>query len=543
MRAAGYTRVSMGEQVKGHSLEAQTHSIQSFCAHRDWTLVRIYTDAGHSARRESLRPDFERMLQDARAGHFDVLIVDKLDRFYRHLRGCLTTLDELRSCGVTFVSVRENLDFSTPWGKLTLTVLGMLAEIYIDNLRDETRKGKLQRARKGLHNGSAPLGYCRGNCSSCTDPNGPDYCPRYNGPNIQAYTAAHPLVHHPVESTAVELAFEWYLSGDFSDGDIADRINDYAHTLPDGSTIHFRTKGRPGRFPPSPFSKESVRHLLQRPFYTGLIPYYGKDAKGRKKKRDQVTSVFPGQHEPLVSSDDFQQAQKLRQRLAHRSRQATSRKPNIYPLSGLLICDSCGRPMRATGAAGKYRYYRDTTNIEHRGKCDQPTLRAEEIEGQVVAFLRSLSQRLPPDWRERVMEMLLPPERRAEIDEQEQDVAARIERATRLFLEGHIDHERFLDEKRRAQATRADLRPARIDDIICVGETLEAFDLHWEEADTPLTKNGLLRLVFAGVRVQRYELSTAQATLACFPLVRLLLCRNGSDGDGTRQYLNYSASY
>jgi len=67
-------------------------------------------------------------------------------------------------------------------------------------------------------------------------------------------------------------------------------------------------------------------------------------------------------------------------------------------------------------------------------------------------------------------------------------------------------------------------------DIIRVGETLEAFDLHWEEADTPLTKNGLRRLILAGVRVQRYELVTAQATLAFYSLVRLGLCRNGSDG-------------
>jgi len=52
--------------------------------------------------------------------------------------------------GVSFASVQEQLDFTTPWGKLMLTVLGTLAEIYLDNLRQETRKGKLQRARQGF---------------------------------------------------------------------------------------------------------------------------------------------------------------------------------------------------------------------------------------------------------------------------------------------------------------------------------------------------------------------------------------------------------
>lgn len=63
-----------------------------------------------------------------------MVIVDKVDRFYRHLGGLLKALDELNSHGA-FASVQEHLDFTSPWGKLMLTVLGMLAEIYIDNVR------------------------------------------------------------------------------------------------------------------------------------------------------------------------------------------------------------------------------------------------------------------------------------------------------------------------------------------------------------------------------------------------------------------------
>jgi len=54
-------------------------------------------------------------------------------------------------------SVQEQMDFTTPWGKLTSTMLGMLAEIYIDNVRHETRKGKIQRARDGYFNGNILL--------------------------------------------------------------------------------------------------------------------------------------------------------------------------------------------------------------------------------------------------------------------------------------------------------------------------------------------------------------------------------------------------
>jgi len=134
-RAVGYKRVSAREQVEGHSLDAQEVHIRTFVQAQGWTLMKIYEDAGISAKKGSHRPALEQLLRDAKAGKFDVVVVDKIDRFYRHLGGLLSALDQLNSCGVSFASVQEKLDFVTPWGKLMLTVLGMLAEIYLDNVR------------------------------------------------------------------------------------------------------------------------------------------------------------------------------------------------------------------------------------------------------------------------------------------------------------------------------------------------------------------------------------------------------------------------
>lgn len=163
--AAGYTRVSMREQVDGHSLDAQTAHIKTYVTAQGWRLYKVYTDAGISAKRGSKRPAYEQMLADGRAGRFNVVVVDKIDRFSRHLGSLLMALERLNEANVSFVSVQERLDLTTPWGKLMLTVLGMLAEIYIDNLRQETRKGKRARAGKGLWNGNVPFGYCKGVCS------------------------------------------------------------------------------------------------------------------------------------------------------------------------------------------------------------------------------------------------------------------------------------------------------------------------------------------------------------------------------------------
>jgi len=522
MRAVSYIRVSTEEQLEGHSLDAQRTSTRAFIAERGWTFVGEYLDAGISAKSDSYRPALERLLQDARQRRFDVVVVDKVDRFYRYLKGLLITLDVLNENGVAFVSVHERLDLSTPWGKLTLTVLGMLAEIYIDNLREETRKGKLARARKGLWNGSIPLGYCNGRCSACTDLNGPGYCPDVGGPDRSDDKL---LVVHPVEGEAVRRAFRWYLTGQFSDGAIAERLNADGLELPNGRRIPFRSKGRPGRFPPGPFSKESVRDLLQRRFYTGVVVYYGVDEQGRKRKRGNAAACFPGQHPALISEEEFERAQVLRRQFSRRSRRGNS-QPNIYPLSGLLICDTCGKRMRAVSSKRR-RYYRDVTRIEHSGVCDQPTLRAEQIEEQVVSFLSSL--RLPSDWRNRIVNEMIPPEEQAALEERERKIQTRLERASELYLEGVISRERFLEEKWQYQVSMANLRPAEMSAIIEAGEILENFEHRWEKAVTPLEKNGLLRLALAGVRIKGHTLTAVQPTLPFYPL--MLNCLSGSDGN------------
>jgi site-specific DNA recombinase len=103
LRPVGYRRVSMREQIDGHSLDAQEKNIRDYADHNNWELVGIDTDAGISAMKDSHRPALEKLMEDARAGHFDVILVDKVDRFYRHLAGLLTALDDLRSINVSFL--------------------------------------------------------------------------------------------------------------------------------------------------------------------------------------------------------------------------------------------------------------------------------------------------------------------------------------------------------------------------------------------------------------------------------------------------------
>jgi len=151
--------------------------------------------------------------------------------------------------------------------------------------------------------------------------------------------------------------------------------------------------------PPTVFSKDTVRELLQHEFYSGVVAYFGVDEKGQKRKRKNPLEVFPGEHPALISAADFARAQELRKMFAHRVRLGRT-YPRMYPLSGLILCDTCGRNMRAITSGGR-SYYRDVTHANHIDNCVQKTVRAEVAEQQVVDLLCAV--KLPIDWPEWVI--------------------------------------------------------------------------------------------------------------------------------------------
>src|SRR5215210_7613692 len=163
--AAVYVRVSSKEQVEGYGLDAQRRACRDFCATRSYTVVADYADEGVSAHTDNLakRPAFSRLMADAEAGRFSVIVVHKMDRFARKLRVALECLEQLGRAHVGVVSVSEpNLDFSTPQGFLFLSMLGALAEWYSRNLAVETSKGWAERKRRGLYAGRLPFGAMKG---------------------------------------------------------------------------------------------------------------------------------------------------------------------------------------------------------------------------------------------------------------------------------------------------------------------------------------------------------------------------------------------
>ncbi len=529
MNVVGYIRVSTDEQVEhGHSLETQETLIRQFAVSRGWQMVHIYHDAGISGRTDR-RPGLVQLLHDVETGRFEAVVVHAVDRLYRNLEALLKTFHIFQVHQVTFVSITENMDFTTPWGKLALAVLGTLAEIYIDKLSTETSKGKHQRARKGLWNGSISLGYCNGLCSRCTDPNGPDYCPDY-GHLDQG--DGQELIFHPIEQVAVHLAFDWYITGDYSDGQIAVRLNAHQHQLADGTVVYFRTKRYPSRGGPGPFSKDSVREILTRVFYTGVVPYYGVNEKGQKRKRRDPVALYPGQHPALIDQETFDRTQEIRQLMGRNPRKRQQSPARIYPLSGLLHCDQCRGKMRAQTGSNEQRYYFCVTRMQRTGPCEQSAIIATKIERQLIDLLKHI--KFSPDWQRQVLQTLgHDPD---ELEQKQVEIKNRLARATELYLTGLLSKERFEQERFQAEFKLADLQTKQFCDILSVKKQLCTLQEQWPELPALEIKK-LLRGLVAAVFARGNTISSIQFTENAYPLIKQATLDgaacfyNGSDGN------------
>ena len=127
MRVATYTRISTDEDHQPYSSEAQAERLGAYVKSQpDWALTRRFSDQASGATTE--RPGLKRALAEARAGRFDLLLVYRVDRFSRSVRGLAQLLEDLDAAGVAFCSVTEPFDTTTAAGRMMVQMLGVFAE-------------------------------------------------------------------------------------------------------------------------------------------------------------------------------------------------------------------------------------------------------------------------------------------------------------------------------------------------------------------------------------------------------------------------------
>lgn len=142
-----YVRVSTQDQ----SLDLQKSELMRFAKARGWRVTKIYEDKATGT--NGNRPRLKELMCAAAARRFDVLLIWKLDRLFRSIKGLATTIHEFEALGIAFVSLRDQIDLSTPSGRLMVHMLGAFAEFEASLIKERVVAGLREAKRKGVQLG------------------------------------------------------------------------------------------------------------------------------------------------------------------------------------------------------------------------------------------------------------------------------------------------------------------------------------------------------------------------------------------------------
>ncbi|WP_367112272.1 recombinase family protein [Staphylococcus capitis subsp. urealyticus] len=346
----GYIRVSTERQVEGYSIEGQITQIEQYCQFNGYELVDIYADRGISGKSMN-RPELQRMLNDAKNGKLDCVMVYKTNRLARNTSDLLTIVEELHRQNVEFFSLSERMEVKNSTGKLMLQILASFSEFERNTILENIYTGQHQRALEGYYQGNLPLGY-------------------NNIPDNKKE-----LMINQHEANIVKYIFESYAKG-HGYRKIANALNHKGYVTKKGN----------------PFSISAVTYILSNPFYIGKIQFakYKDWNDKRRKGLNDKPVIAEGKHTPIISQDLWDKV-KARKKQVSEKPQVHGKGTNI--LTGIISCPQCSAPMAASnttntlkdGTKKRIRYY-SCSNFRNKGSkvCSANSVRADVIEKYVM---------------------------------------------------------------------------------------------------------------------------------------------------------------
>ena len=471
MRAVAYVRVSSVSQVDGHSLNAQERLFKELCKNRGWDPVRVYREEGRSAHVEAIsrRPVFRQLLDDAGSGDFEVVVVHTLDRWARNQRVMLESFNILAKTNVSLVSITENIDYSTPQGKLFTQMLGSFAEYFPGALANHVSKGLDQRAHEGKHTGGIPFGY-----ESCWTGK--------KGKRKRLCNPEHPGgIHlHSIEGPAVTELFNRYSGGNSTLSQLAAWLNDQGfrtrnmHRLPDVNGN--LTSG------PRLFTTASVRGILHNPFYTGQITHRGK--------------LLPGLHEPLISQDVFETVQTNLKKNSGRSETLQVRPERHYLLKGIVRCAYCGMPMWAQTYKSGKPFYREHKNSRSHGICPGGgSITCPVVDEQISKLIEAIE--LGPQWLEEVLSIISLKDEVEKVREKRQAAQEKLRRMAKAYMDGLFPDEEYHRQKKLLEMELESLVVPQANAAEEAGKLIMNLPKLWNEANLEERRKLLLTMLDA----------------------------------------------
>lgn len=336
-RVACYVRVSTENQLENYSIDEQIDRLTAYCKAKDYYNVKFYTDGGYSGGNIN-RPALKNMISDIENGKIHIVIVYKLDRLSRSQKDTLLLIeDTFTKNNVGFISMNENFDTTTPFGKAMIGILSVFAQLEKDQITERFTMGRIGRAKSGLYHGGSTI------------PTGYDY-------------VDGKLIVNEYEALQIRELFELFNSG---------------------KSILSIQKYMSGKYTTKhgAWSSESlVRKILKNPLYIGKVKFKGE--------------YYDGIHTPIVSKDVFNLANNLLSSVErtnnYTSFQKTPFKANNL-LTSIIYCKRCGA--RFSGEHGNYTCYSRSKNSKRQIKdpnCKNKKWKIAELDQLITEYISTL---------------------------------------------------------------------------------------------------------------------------------------------------------
>ena len=360
LRVCSYSRTSTAEEIQRSSIESQQrHFEQMIAAHDEWEFAGSYVEEGVTGTKAEVRPELQRMLKDCRDGKVDKVLTKSISRFARNTTDCLEMVRELSGLGVTIYFERENIDTGTMGSDFILTLLSADASAESASISGNIKLGIHHRFQSGTYNQPCvPFGYAR-------TPDG--------------------VVIVPAEAEVVKEIFSLALTG-LGTANIARVLNDRGIPTAEGKQ----------------WVASTVQTILHNPYYAGdvlLQKYYNDDQyKSHKNKGERDQFFVPDHHEPIISHEEFENAEALIAQRAKESSASNRAAEGHYPFQSKLFCAECGSPLHRVKTKTSITHVCDAF-ARNVGGCERGTrVLEDDVKNAFLTVLNKLafSQKLGP---------------------------------------------------------------------------------------------------------------------------------------------------
>lgn len=431
----GYVRVSTDNQLENYSIDEQIDRLTAYCKAKDWVLVKIYTDGGFSGGNTN-RPALQQMLEDIKKVDVDAVIVYKLDRLSRSQKDTLMLIeDEFLSNNVDFISINENFDTSTPFGRAMIGILSVFAQLEKDQITERFTMGRIGRGKAGYFHGGG------------------------NSPHGYNYVSGE-LIVNEYEAMQIEEIYDLFITG---------------------KSINAITKILNGKYKNRNWTAAAVRNALKNSIYIGKVQFKGTE--------------YDGKHTPIISLDRFREVQRLLHSQERENGKTTAQKSPFragYLLSSLIYCSRCGA--RYSANHGYYKCYSRSKSSEKfitDPNCKNDNWNIEELDTLVIDTIRELMEN-----KEMIQELTSRPKPNIEYLIDTKKINARIETINKqlgklidLYQVGTLPIEiltpkvEALAQEKNMLLEKLNMKEDKTDSIATFIDTLNTFETHFETFD------------------------------------------------------------